>query len=69
MIAQTSKEIATLLKKKLRPKRVGLVVEGFAVPHVHVHLVPINTGNELNPEQAKDMSLEERQKIAQKITA
>jgi histidine triad (HIT) family protein len=29
--------------------RVGVAVEGFSVPHVHVHLVPINALNDLNP--------------------
>ncbi|MBI2045500.1 HIT family protein [Candidatus Pacearchaeota archaeon] len=63
----TAKNIAILIKSKLNPKRVGLVVEGFAVPHIHVHLVPINNGNELNPERAKPSSKEELNKIASKL--
>jgi len=30
-------------------KRVGVMVEGFLVPHVHIHLIPINDGSELDP--------------------
>ncbi len=63
-----SKEVAKILKKKLNCKRVGMAVEGFAVPHVHVHLVPENKGNELNPERAKDMDIKGLNKIAEKIT-
>lgn len=25
-------------------KRVGIIIEGFGVPHVHIHLLPINHG-------------------------
>ena len=62
-----SKKIAKILKNKLQPKKVGLVVEGFGVPHVHVHLIPINKGNELNPEKAKHTEIEELNRIAQRI--
>ncbi len=58
------KEISKILKLKLKPKRVGLAVEGFGVPHVHLHLVPINNVNELNPERATHPKIEELQKIA-----
>jgi len=61
------KKVAKLLKNKLNPKRVGMAIEGFGVPHIHVHLVPVNQGNELNPERAKPMSEEELNKIAEEI--
>jgi len=62
-----SKEVAEMLKRKLKPKRIGVIVEGFAVPHVHVHLVPINKGGELNPERAKKATTEELNEIAKRI--
>jgi histidine triad (HIT) family protein len=62
-----TKKIAKLLKEKLQPKRIGIAVEGFFVPHVHVHIVPLNKGNELNPERAKLMDPEELNKIAERI--
>lgn len=53
---QTSKRIARVLRKLTSAKRIGLAVEGFGVPHVHIHLVPVNKGGELNPSQAKRAS-------------
>jgi histidine triad (HIT) family protein len=62
-----AKKIAKLLKEKLNSKRIGIMVEGFAIPHVHVHLVPINNSGELNFENAKPTSSEELNKIAEII--
>ena len=59
-----AKEIARRLKSKMKSKRVGMIVEGFGVPHVHVHLIPINEMKELNPERAKISSDEELEEIA-----
>ena len=61
------KRLAKILKDNLNPKRVGLVVEGFAIPHVHIHLIPINNGNELNPERARPAESEELKEVADKI--
>jgi len=33
------------------------------VRHMHVHLVPVNKGNELNPERAKKIPAERLQKM------
>ncbi len=62
-----TKKIAKILKDKLNPKRIGVAVEGFAVPHVHIHLVPLNKGNELNPERARHMDETKLKLIAEKI--
>jgi len=32
----------------LRPARIGLVIAGFEVPHVHVHVVPVNSMADLD---------------------
>ena len=57
------KLVAERQRQMLRPKRVGVVLEGFAVPHAHVHVFPMNEGLEAtiehkipkptNPELAK----------------
>lgn len=37
------------LTKAIGADRAGMAVEGYGVPHAHIHLVPINAGNELDP--------------------
>lgn len=61
------KHVAGMLKKATGAKRIGVAIEGFGVPHLHVHLVPVNTGNELNPSLARETSQEELQSMQKKI--
>ncbi len=65
-IFQIAKKIVKPLKKATLAKKIGLVVEGFGVPHAHIHLVPTYKGNELNPERAKKASSADLKKM-QKI--
>lgn len=46
-----SRVIADKIKEVLQPARVGVVVEGFGVPHTHIHLVPIDTAEDLKGQQ------------------
>ncbi len=41
-----TKKIAAHMKEVLQPPRVGMNVEGFGVPHVHVHVYPLYKGLE-----------------------
>jgi histidine triad (HIT) family protein len=43
-----SKQIAVRLKEKVPCTRIGVSVIGLEVPHVHVHLIPMNTINDMN---------------------
>ena len=43
-----SKRVALGIKKSVDCKRVAMSVVGLEVPHVHVHLIPINYMNDLN---------------------
>jgi len=38
-----SREIAIAIEKAIPCKRVGMTVIGLEVPHVHVHLIPLNS--------------------------
>ena len=43
-----SKRVALAIKKSVDCKRVAMSVVGLEVPHVHVHLIPINNMSDLN---------------------
>ena len=64
MIAKT---LSVPLQRAMDAKRIGISVEGFGVAHAHVHLVPLNGPNELNPERAREMDEKELEMIAEKI--
>jgi histidine triad (HIT) family protein len=64
-----SKKIAVAIKKAVPCERIGIAVIGLEVPHCHVHLAPINTIHDLDFRNAKTLSKEEMQSIADKIKA
>lgn len=62
-----AKDVAPILQKLTQAKRVGLAIEGFGVPHIHVHLVPVNKGNQLNPLRAKEVSAATLRRVQRKF--
>lgn len=48
-----SKKVAALLKKAIPCKRIGVSVIGLEVPHAHIHLIPINSIDNMNFSQPK----------------
>ena len=63
-----AKPIAKAIEKTMECRRCGISVIGLEVPHAHVHLLPINSANDLNFTQPKiTVSKEEMEKIQQKI--
>ncbi|MDD3772829.1 MAG: HIT family protein [Weeksellaceae bacterium] len=61
-------EIAQGLEKAIPCRRVGMAVVGLEVPHVHVHLIPLNQMNDINFTQPKlQLSSEEMTEIANQI--
>lgn len=64
---QAAKTLSEPLRHAINASKVGVVVEGFGVPHGHLHLVPVNGGNELNPERAAPAKPEALEKVAAQI--
>ena len=62
-----SKKIARALKKALDCKRIGLSVIGLEVPHVHVHLIPINKMDDMSFNSKIKLSDDELNDITEKI--
>jgi len=42
------KRLGLHIRDTLGKQRVGIVVKGFEVPHVHVHLIPASRGEHVN---------------------
>ena len=59
--------IAPALKDATSAKRIGVAVEGFSVPHVHVHLVPLFAFDDLNPSRAKSLDAAEADRLHAQI--
>jgi histidine triad (HIT) family protein len=63
-----AKPIAKAIEKSFRCNRCGISVIGIEVPHAHMHLIPINTANDLNFTQPKmKVSDDDLKKVQQKI--
>lgn len=65
-----AKKVAIAVKKAVPCKRVGVAVIGLEVPHVHVHLVPMNSMGDINFTKPKlSPSKEELAAVTEKIKA
>ena len=60
--------MAQVMKAKTNCKRVCVFVEGYGVPHVHVHLVPTNTPEEFD-KKWQYVATEEELKEVQNLLA
>lgn len=47
-LMEFTKGIAIRLRELVPCTRIGVSVIGLEVPHVHIHLIPINTVNDMN---------------------
>lgn len=65
-----SKKIAKAIERAVVCKRIGMAVVGLEVPHVHVHLIPMNTMDDIDFRKPKlKFTPEEFRKIAEKISS
>lgn len=63
-----AKEIAVAIKQAIPCSRISMGVFGLEVPHAHVHLIPMNTMNDVNFSNEKlKLTKEEFEEIALKI--
>lgn len=67
-----ARKVAIGLEKAVPCKRVGVAVVGLEVPHVHVHLIPLNEMDEmrftkkvsLTPSEFEELAASIREKIS-----
>ena len=63
-----AKKVAVALKKAIPCKKVGVAVLGLEVPHAHIHLVPMQSEQDINfANPKKKFSPEEFEQIRKSI--
>ncbi len=67
-----SKKVARAIKSVIPCNRIAVAVVGLEVPHIHVHLIPMDTMNDVNfrnpklkftPEEFKEISKKIRDRV------
>ena len=66
-LMQFAKKVGLGVRKAIDCKRVGMSVVGLEVPHVHVHLIPLNKMSEVTFQEKVKMQDDELEEVAQKI--
>jgi len=63
-----SRKIAKAVEKSVECKRIGVAVVGLEVPHVHIHLIPLQDMDDMRFQRKTSLSPEEFQELAKQIT-
>ncbi|WP_318343634.1 HIT family protein [Flagellimonas baculiformis] len=62
-----SRKVAIALEKAVPCKRVGMTVIGLEVPHVHVHLIPLQSMANATFQHKEKLTTEEFETVAEAI--
>ncbi len=62
-----SRKVGVALEKTIPCKRVGMAVVGLEVPHVHVHLIPLNSMKDMDFSNDIKMSEKEFEELAKSV--
>ena len=66
-IFRTAKQLAGPIRRVTGADRIGVAIEGFSVPHVHLHLVPLYQVSELDPHRHVEQTQQELAGMAGRI--
>jgi histidine triad (HIT) family protein len=66
-LTQVSHRIANAMKTLFPCKRIGMMIAGLEVPHTHIHLVPMDSMDDLSFSFAKNADSDALKKVAEKI--
>jgi len=47
-LMQVAQQVGQAQRKAFRPRRIGLAIAGLEVPHVHLHVTPLDTMRDLD---------------------
>ena len=67
LLMQFSRKVALAIGKAIPCKRVGMSVIGLEVPHVHVHLIPLQSMKDVTFQKKVSLTKEEFKATAAKI--
>jgi histidine triad (HIT) family protein len=63
-----AKRVANALEKTVPCQRIGVAVVGLEIPHVHIHLIPLNSMEDINFNKPKlQLTDEELKEIAYSV--
>jgi len=68
-LMEFSRTVALGLRKTVPCKRIGMTVIGLEVPHVHVHLVPLNVMEDTTFGKKEQIDADEMTALAKQIAA
>ncbi len=62
-----SRKIAKAIEKSVECKRIGVAVVGLEVPHVHIHLIPLQDMDDMRFQRKVSLTKEEFESLATTI--
>lgn len=68
-LMQFSRKVAKAIEKTVPCNRIAISVIGIEVPHAHVHLIPLNTMEDIRFQKKVALTKEEFEKLAEEIRA
>ncbi len=68
-LMEFSRKVALAIGKAIPCQRVGMAVVGLEVPHVHVHLIPLNSMKDMDFSRKMTLSEEEFEAAQEAIKA
>ncbi|OIQ37213.1 MAG: HIT family protein [Bacteroidetes bacterium MedPE-SWsnd-G1] len=64
-----SRKIAIAMEKAINCERIGMSVIGLEVPHVHVHLIPLQSMADIQFQKKVSLSKDEFEQVAKDIAS